>query len=64
MFRVIIKACIANIRILLGPNGCCRFELPCTDYAAMQLKDQPFYKACWLITKRIMSCSFLIKIFD
>jgi len=48
---------IRTIRPLLGPDNCCRFFVPCTDYAQEQLKKEPFSKAVWNIIKRVISCN-------
>ena len=57
MVNLIIKGLIICIRPLLGPPGCCRFEISCSDYALMQLDDAPFFKAIPAIIKRVLSCN-------
>ncbi len=57
MILFIIRGLMACIRPLLGPPGVCRFELPCTDYASMTLKDFPLHKALFRIARRVLRCS-------
>lgn len=66
MFKRIFIACMSTIRPLLGPEGCCRYEQPCTDFAKMELKDKPLVFALISISKRVLSCnpltSFIMRI--
>jgi len=45
------------IRPLIGPS--CRFWPTCSAYAIEALKIYPWYKALWLIGKRLLRCSCL-----
>lgn len=57
MVIYLFNALVTCLRPLLGPPGCCRFELPCTQFAHMELSDKSFFKALWSIAKRIMICN-------
>lgn len=48
---------IRGIRPLLGPPGCCRYTITCTNFAVQQLQEQPLHKALWRIGKRVLSCN-------
>lgn len=62
MINILFIFLIKIIRPFLGPTGCCKFELSCTDYAISQLNNFPFYKAFINIFKRIILCQPIIKI--
>jgi putative component of membrane protein insertase Oxa1/YidC/SpoIIIJ protein YidD len=53
----IIYALIAGLRPLLGPDARCKFTITCTPFALHTLKTEPFFKAIWIIIKRILSCN-------
>lgn len=57
MIRRLLIACITAIRPLLGPDGACRYALPCSDFAKMELKDKPLFFALLSISKRVISCN-------
>lgn len=57
MIKRCIIACITVIRPLLGPEGSCRYEQPCTDFAAMELKDKTLFFALISISKRVLLCN-------
>jgi putative component of membrane protein insertase Oxa1/YidC/SpoIIIJ protein YidD len=63
MMSTILSSIIKSLRSLLGPEGCCRYELPCTDFAALQLRDHTFLKALCAITLRVLSCNPLTQFF-
>lgn len=48
---------INTLRPLLGPPASCRFAIPCTDFARIQLKEHTFFYAVWSISIRILSCN-------
>jgi putative component of membrane protein insertase Oxa1/YidC/SpoIIIJ protein YidD len=39
----------------------CRFLVTCTQFAAHQLEQKPFFYALWEIVKRVLSCNPLFK---
>ncbi|MEX0671833.1 MAG: membrane protein insertion efficiency factor YidD [Candidatus Babeliales bacterium] len=45
-----------SIRPLLGPDNQCRYHITCTEYARLQLSEEPLHKALWNISKRLLSC--------
>ncbi|MBN2267552.1 MAG: membrane protein insertion efficiency factor YidD [Candidatus Babeliaceae bacterium] len=52
----LLVACIMLLRPLLGPGGCCRFEVTCTRYACQQLLSEPLLKAIKNIIIRLFLC--------
>ncbi len=47
---------LRGTRPLLGKTHC-RYPLSCTNYALLQLKEQPLIIALWRITKRVIVCN-------
>jgi putative component of membrane protein insertase Oxa1/YidC/SpoIIIJ protein YidD len=45
-----------GIRPYLGPAEC-KFTIGCTEYAVIQLNEQPLFKALWAIARRVLSCN-------
>lgn len=56
LIREIFIFLIVGLRPLLGPPANCRYAFSCTDYAVFQLENEPFFKAIWNISKRLLSC--------
>jgi hypothetical protein len=52
----ICSALIMGLRPILGP-ALCKFEPSCTRFAIEALKTLPFFKAVWVIAKRLLSCN-------
>ncbi len=59
--RTTLIAFIVTIRALLGPGGGCRHPVSCTRYACLQLEQEPFLRAFYNITKRILSCNPFVR---
>lgn len=62
MINKIILLFIKGIRPLLGPQGCCKYTITCTEYAEMQLKEKSLIPALWAIFKRVISCNPFTKV--
>lgn len=56
VLATLLRFLISGLRPLLGPAAC-RYEVGCTQYALIQLQDQPLHKAIWLSMKRLLSCN-------
>lgn len=54
--RNIITFIIGGLRPILGPAEC-KFPIGCTQFAIEQLENEPFFKAVWAITQRVLSCN-------
>lgn len=63
MVITLINALITCIRPIIGPPGACRFELPCSDFARMELHDKKFFCALLSISKRVLLCNPLTHLF-
>lgn len=48
---------IIGLRPLLGPSGCCKYDISCGNYAVLQLQDQNIVIALFNIIKRVISCN-------
>lgn len=57
MINTILIFLLRGLRPLLGP-AYCRFYISCTEFAIIQLQGQSLPKACWAITKRLLSCIY------
>lgn len=64
--KKLIILIIKGIRPHLGPEGCCIFELTCTEFALIKLQDDNIglIKAIFLITKRILLCNPICRLFS
>jgi len=56
LIREFLIFLIVGLRPLLGPPACCRYAVSCTEFAVFQLENEPFFKAIWNISKRLLSC--------
>lgn len=58
MGKLILKGLVRAYQLcispLMGPS--CRFTPSCSNYALLALKKHPFFKALYLITKRLLKC--------
>lgn len=56
MIKKLLVMLICGLRALLGPEGCCRYEFTCTQFALLQLKEKPLLPALFSIVKRLLTC--------
>ena len=55
LFILLIKGYQKALRPLLGSS--CRFYPSCSDYAQEALREKSFFKALYLIVKRLLKCN-------